>query len=101
MKVSTKKWVRPEQGSAYEEGLEKLRGINTYGFSEPVLEYLMNRGITTKEGLDDILQTGKDREHSPFEMKDMEKAVKVLQGAIKEKKKVVIYGDYDVGATRL
>lgn len=37
--------------------------------------------------------------HSPFEMKDMQKAVDKIVAAIKSNKKILIYGDYDVDGT--
>lgn len=93
--MSKAKWVRPTQDQAYVQGIEALEKVNTVGLSRPVLEFLYNRGVKTEKDLDQIVNTTEDRELSPYDMQDMEKAVSELQRIIKEKKKVVIYGDYD------
>jgi len=92
---TTKKWTRPEQTKQYMEGVEYLKTINTYALSDPIIEFLYNRGVKTKEALDDILNVTGEHEHSPTELKDMDKAVESLKVAISKDKKIVVYGDYD------
>lgn len=98
MQMSKTKWVRPNRTNEDVQGLEFLREINVsgnYGLSDSVVEFLFNRGVKTREDLEDILETGSDRELDPYDLKDMDKAVEALQRIIKEDKKVIIYGDYD------
>ncbi len=50
---------------------------------------LMRRGVTSME---DLFRTALS---DPFLMKDMDKAVKVVQDALEEGKKITVFGDYD------
>lgn len=93
--MSKVRWVRPEQNEEYKKGIEALNQVNTQGLSQPILEFLYNRGVRTEKDLEQIVNTTEDRELSPYDMQDVEKAVVELQRIIKKKKKVVIYGDYD------
>lgn len=66
------------------------------GISSILAKILYNRGIrTVEEGRAYLFDTVEDL-HDPFLMKGMEKAVHAICKALVEKKKIVIYGDYDV-----
>lgn len=93
--MSQTKWVRPTQDQDYVQGIEALEKVNTVGLSRPILEFLYNRGVRTENDLEQIINTTEDRELSPYDMQDVDKAVSALQRIINDKKKVVIYGDYD------
>lgn len=95
MKMSKKKWVRPEQTDAYKAGVRELEKLNTYGLSKPVIEFLYNRNVRTAQDLADIMDTGEDRELDPYDMKDVGRAVEIIKDAISNKRKIVVYGDYD------
>ncbi|MDD6209183.1 MAG: single-stranded-DNA-specific exonuclease RecJ [Bacteroidales bacterium] len=60
---------------------------------------LVQRGLTTKEALNDFFHPKLSNLHDPFLMPDMDKAVKRLNKALGNKEKILIYGDYDVDGT--
>jgi len=66
----------------------------------PVLcDILTQRGIDTYEAAKAFFRPERSHLHSPWLMKDMEKAVKRIQEAINAEEKVLIFGDYDVDGT--
>jgi len=66
----------------------------------PVLcRILVQRGLETFEHARDFFRPQLTDLHSPWLMKDMEKAVERIQTAIREKEKVLVFGDYDVDGT--
>ena len=70
----------------------------------PLARVLVNRGVDTVEGAQSFLYPDPGQLHSPFAMQDMEIAVKIIWEAIRERRKIAVYGDYDVdgvGATAL
>ena len=64
-----------------------------------ITHLLMQRGITTKQDVDDFLYPSLNGLHDPFLMKDMDKAVNRLNRALGEKDKILVFGDYDVDGT--
>ncbi len=62
----------------------------------PIAQVLLNRGITSFEEGERFLNPSLEHLHSPFEMKDMEYAARVLADALEKGEKIAIYGDYDV-----
>ena len=58
-------------------------------------QVLINRGITHVDQADQFLHPSLSRLHSPFLMKDMEKAVDRVIQALSRGEGVLIYGDYD------
>ena len=61
---------------------------------------LVSRGFTTVEEVDAFLNINEHSLHDPFTMYEMEKAVSMIQETIEQGRKIVVYGDYDAGATR-
>lgn len=57
---------------------------------------LFNRGIRTSEEAERFLRPSLSHLHSPFLMKDMDRAVDRVQKALSNREKILIYGDYDV-----
>ena len=56
---------------------------------------IANRGLV-KEDLQIYLNPTRHDFHNPFEMPDMDKAIKRIIKAIENREKIIIYGDYDV-----
>lgn len=65
------------------------------GCSPTLALLLLNRGILTVEDAREFLKGELDSLHSPFLMKDMDRAVKRILTAIARKEKILVYGDYD------
>ncbi|MDR0812888.1 MAG: single-stranded-DNA-specific exonuclease RecJ [Oscillospiraceae bacterium] len=57
---------------------------------------LASRGITDKEQALNFTSDDLKRCHSPFAMRDMDKAVAAILSAVKDGEKIAVYGDYDV-----
>lgn len=85
------KWIYPD-----------ISGDDVLEFSEQFhLSYLhtsilLNRNIRSKDALDQYLNKDLHSLYDPFLMKDMDITVNILIDACKEKKKILVYGDYDV-----
>lgn len=60
---------------------------------------LVNRGIETFEQARHYFRPQLTDLHSPWLMKDMEKAVNRILSAIEAKEKILVFGDYDVDGT--
>ena len=56
----------------------------------------LNRGIDSPKALSAFLEKSVYALHSPFLMKDMDKAAETVKNAIASGKKITVYGDYDV-----
>lgn len=66
------------------------------GLNPLVSVILASRGITTAEAAAPLLEHNLNNIPNPFLMLDMDKAVSRIHKAIKNKERVVIFGDYDV-----
>ncbi|HIC91289.1 MAG TPA: single-stranded-DNA-specific exonuclease RecJ [Syntrophaceae bacterium] len=60
-----------------------------------IIQVLFNRGIEEKDSIHKFLYPSLKDLHSPFHMKDMDKAVDRVIKAILNREGIVIYGDYD------
>ena len=60
---------------------------------------LLQRGIKSFDDAKVFFRPSIEDLHDPFLMKDMDKAVKRISEAIKQREKILIYGDYDVDGT--
>ncbi len=69
---------------------------NEYNLSPIVRDLLRKRGVETEEQLDGFLDPTDSAFHHPFLLSGMEKLKKRIEKAIKDKEKVLIFGDYDV-----
>lgn len=65
-----------------------------------VAQLLVNRGINTIDSVKSFLFLDTLPFHDPYLLKDMDKAVKRIQAAIANHENILIFGDYDAGATR-
>lgn len=66
------------------------------GISPLTAAVALNRGITDAKHLQNYLAKSTADFHSPFLLHDMEQAVSAIRCALKQKKKITVYGDYDV-----
>ncbi|MBU4142903.1 single-stranded-DNA-specific exonuclease RecJ [Patescibacteria group bacterium] len=65
-------------------------------YNPVVLELLARRGLATQEKIDEFFNPDYEGDlHDPFLMLGMREAVKRLEGAIKKKERIAIFGDYD------
>jgi len=86
-----KKW------QIYETDEAKIQELqNTYNINKLLATILANRNITTQEKIELFLKPTRNDFHDPFQITDMEIAVKRIIEAIEKKESVTIYGDYDV-----
>ena len=69
------------------------------GFSEPIADLMVQRGIFDQKAAKEFFQPSLDDLYDPFLMKDMNKAVERLTTAIIKNERILIYGDYDVDGT--
>lgn len=68
-----------------------------YNLSVPVAQTLANRGLIAPELVDAFLFSAFERDvPSGTQMKDLEKAAERILVAIKNKEKILVFGDYDV-----
>lgn len=72
------------------------------GISKIISQLLINRGIKSCAQADQFLNAKLKHLLSPFSFKDMQRAVEIIKKAIKNKERVMVFGDYDVdGITAL
>lgn len=65
------------------------------GVSDTVAKILINRGFDNEIDIKKFMRASIEDLHDPFLMKDMEKGTSFIKLAIENKKKIVVYGDYD------
>lgn len=84
-----KKWtVGPLVDSALKQRFPEMSPLT--------LQLLKNRGLTSQEKIDEFFNPDYSQDiYDPFLFKDMRKAVKRINQALKKKEKIVVYGDYD------
>lgn len=92
--MKVKRWISRAQASPQSELLARELHL-----SKMMSQILLNRGIQSPELAQSFLYPRMEDLPNPFLMKDMDKAVLCLEEAIQQKRKTVIYGDYDVDGT--
>lgn len=89
-----KRWNILEADAAATDNLQQQLGIH------PALcRMLVQRGIRTFDEAKAYFRPDSGQLHSPWLMKDMDKAVIRIQEAISKQEKVLVFGDYDVDGT--
>jgi single-stranded-DNA-specific exonuclease len=79
---------------------EKTKTLHEQLKVSPILcNILAQRGITTFEDAKAFFRPSHDMLHSPWLMKDMQKAVDRIIDAISHSEKILVFGDYDVDGT--
>lgn len=66
------------------------------GLSLETAQILFNRGITTKEEAQKFLFSDLSDLNDPYQMDGMEEAVSRIEKAVRDKQKILVFGDYDV-----
>lgn len=74
----------------------QIKLSDALGIHPIIAQLLVNRSIDEIEEADNFLNPDLESLHDPFLFKDMDKAVERIQRAVKEKERVLIFGDYDV-----
>ena len=85
-----KKWVVSAKRADF-KGIGKR-----YGIDQVVARIIRNRDVCEEEDIRLYLLGDRKDFHSPYLLKDMEKAVTILQEKLKDQKKIRIIGDYDI-----
>ncbi|HEY7544758.1 MAG TPA: single-stranded-DNA-specific exonuclease RecJ, partial [Blastocatellia bacterium] len=89
-----KRWVQAEYDAAAVARLARELGV-----SDVIARLLVNRRITDAESAHKFLNPSVNDLHDPFLMRDMREATDCVLCAVEQKKKILIYGDYDVDGT--
>lgn len=83
-----------------EADAEKVSSLkNALGVHNALCTLLVQRGIEQFDTAKEFFRPKLEDLHSPWLMKDMEKAVARIDAAIKKEEKILVYGDYDVDGT--
>lgn len=93
--MKEKRWKLRED---YEiETVERL--AETVGVDKIIATLLVERGVKTFEEARKFFRPNLDQLHDPFLMKDMDRAIYRINHAVKQKERILVYGDYDVDGT--
>ena len=76
-----------------------IRLANELNVPEFIATLLVQRGVTTFEEARAFFRPTLNAIHSPYLMKDMDKAVSRVEFAIQNKQNILVFGDYDVDGT--
>ena len=90
-----KRWVVKPQGNP--EAVAAMAAAT--GLSPVLANLLVQRGIDTLEKAKKFFNPQLSDLHDPFLMKDMDKAVERVERAVRNREKIMVYGDYDVDGT--
>ncbi len=71
----------------------------TLGIDDVLAKLLVDRDIHTFEEAKSFFRPTLDNLHDPYLMKDMDKAVYRIELAIRNKERILVFGDYDVDGT--
>lgn len=86
-----RRWVADNSKNELIENLSLETGID-----KTLIRILVNREVDNVKDIKEFLNPLFENLFDPFLLKDMDKAVKRIEEAIKKEETVVIYGDYDV-----
>ncbi len=73
-----------------------LYAQDKYGFTFDMANYIYHLGYQTEQEIEDYINPSSSFFHNPFLFPDMRAVVEKINKAIEEKKRILIYGDYDV-----
>lgn len=89
--IKNKKWLLREYDCRRVDELAESLQTNKI-----IAALLYSRGICDKSTVSDFFDSSIQILHSPFLLDGMKKAVDVINAAIADRKKIAVYGDYDV-----
>ena len=89
-KMKFHKWNIPEMQRAAAHKLTEA------GYPWLVSEVLAQRGVASAEEAAAFLERDRSLAHSPFLMKDMDRAVERINRAVADGERIAVFGDYDV-----
>ncbi|MCR4815751.1 MAG: single-stranded-DNA-specific exonuclease RecJ [Bacteroidales bacterium] len=93
--MSKKRWILRKDYDL--EVVEKL--ADSLGVDKIIATLLVERGVTTFEEAKQFFRPSLDQLHDPFLMKDMDRAIMRINEAVRNRERMMIYGDYDVDGT--
>lgn len=98
---STKRWLTKSFPDSAEERIAIESLTQSLGISSFLAALLVQRGVTTYDEARTFFRPEMAHFHDPFRMKDMDRAIKRLERALRpeQPEKILIYGDYDVDGT--
>ncbi|HNP47671.1 MAG TPA: single-stranded-DNA-specific exonuclease RecJ [Bacteroidia bacterium] len=95
VEIREKRWALKPQGEpSLVQALAKELNV-----SPTLANLLVQRGITNFNDAKTFFRPSLNDLHDPFLMKDMDKAINRIEHALKNKEKILVYGDYDVDGT--
>ncbi len=85
-------WVYNNPAPA--ESLHHIK--NQLGVNDLLAQLLYDRSLINQEDIERFINPDLDQLHSPFLMKDMDRAVERIMKALRDGENILVYGDYDV-----
>ncbi len=93
---SVKKWLVKVSHLEKERIAEAEKLAKELGLHTATAQLLINRGCTTAVDAANFLAKKTEQFHDPFIMADMKKAAEEILKTVHDKRKIIVYGDYDV-----
>ena len=93
-RIKEKIWVLRESAVAAESEIAAL--CEQLGLSSVCARLLYHRGLRSADAVRRFLSCEDTNFHSPFLLRDVDRAVARIRRAVEQREKIVIYGDYDV-----
>lgn len=89
--MKQQKYFNAKENFALISSISKELNLN-----EKVVELLLSRGVDTKEKIEKFFSPSFSDFNNPFLLSGMEQATKKIIDAVNSKKRILIFGDYDV-----
>ncbi|EDP67499.1 single-stranded-DNA-specific exonuclease RecJ [Carnobacterium sp. AT7] len=97
MLKSRTKWKLNEPIVDHEKVTDLSKALS---LSPLFIELCLQRGLDSKEKIEQFIQPDETWIYDPYLMHDMERAVSRITEAVEQGEQITIYGDYDAGAIR-